>query len=392
MNASVVIVGGGIVGLFLASLLSRENMTVTVIENKKPDIDFDLMTLTARVSAINASSQRLLENRGVWKLLREKAVAPLCQLKVWDSLGGASLDFDSAQIAAPALGAIVENRELIRVLWEFLQQNEKVTLIQATPQTLSRAGEYHEIVLDNGESISAALIVGADGGESWVREQMRTEVIERSYEQSALIAVVETEQSHQFIGWQAFLPEGVLALLPLRSAKQSAIVWSSNTERANALMQLEIESFNEAINNDFGTRLGEIKRLTDPQIFPLVMRHAKNYVQSGLALIGDAAHTIHPLAGQGVNLGLMDVVCLAECLIEAHQKHRDLGSLRVLRRYERWRKGENTFMLWAMRGFKEIFNSTNPLLVQARNTGFKITQQSNFIKNYFMRLAMGERS
>jgi 2-octaprenylphenol hydroxylase len=388
---TVTIIGGGLVGLLFAALLSRAKIPVTIIEIQEPLLHKDEIGFDARVSAINAVSQRLLENIGVWQLLRPKTFSPLRKLIVWDSLGGAEIEFDCATIGALALGAIVENREIIRVLWQQLQADENVTMItQVTPKELIQRTDHIEIILDNEEKILTRLVVGADGGKSWLRQQMHSEVVEQSYEQSAIVAVVKTQLPHLQTGWQAFFPAGVLALLPLSDSHHCAIVWSTPTARAHELMLIDENQFNDELNTAFGLRLGEIKRQSAAQAIPLIMRHAKHYVQSRLALIGDAAHTIHPLAGQGVNLGLMDAACLAQCIIDAQQEQRDFTSLRVLRRYERWRKGDNALMLLAMRGFKELFNTTSPLIVQARNVGLSVTNKLDVVKNYFMRLAIGE--
>lgn len=392
IDAPVTIIGGGMVGLVAATLLAQEKIAVTLVENHPPLLDWDTQSLEPRVSAINAISQHILNKINCWPLLRPTTFSALEKLVVWDSVGGAEIDFDSAQIGAPALGAIVENREIVRVLWQQLQNNAYITVVSQAPVELHTHPDHVDLVLANGKNIHSKVVIGADGAKSWLREQMHSEINEKPYNHSALVAVVHTERAHQHTGWQAFLPEGVLALLPLANAHRCAIVWSMPPERVQQLSEQTEEMFNQAINDAFGLRLGEIRLLSQRQSIPLIMRHVKNYVQPRLALIGDAAHTIHPLAGQGVNLGFMDAACLAQCIIDAQQQHRDIGNFRVLRRYERWRKGDNTLMLIAMRTIKELFNNNYSLLVQARNIGLQCTHKLNPIKNYFMRLAMGEKN
>ncbi len=388
---TVTIVGGGMVGLLLAALLSEANFHVVVIESKKPSVRWNKETLDARVSAINRVSQRLLEKLTVWNEVHRESYSPLMQLKIWDGLGGAEIDFDSAEIGVPALGAIVENREIVRALLSFLNKKSNVELVcPATPAELIRHEHSVDLILEDKTKISSSIIVGADGAHSWLRTQMNSDLVEKPYEQSAVVTVVQTEEPHQKTGWQAFLPDGILALLPLFHSHRCAIVWSTSTENANQLIALKEDEFTIEINNAFGLRLGEIKRLTSPVAIPLVMRHAKNYVEPRLALVGDAAHTIHPLAGQGVNLGFMDAACLAQCLIDARDQHKDLGSVRVLRRYERWRKGDNALMLLGMRMFKELFGSHSSVIIQARNMGLQLTNRFNFLKNALMRYAIGE--
>ena len=388
----VTLIGGGIVGLFCAKLLAQAKIPVAVIETQPPALQWE-NEWDARVSAMNAVSQRMLQQIGVWSLLQHPSYAPLLALTAWDSMGGAEITFDSADVGASALGAIVENREIMRVLWEMLRQDAGVEFIcPAQAVAIQKNEKSMCLILDQNKQINTQLIIGADGANSWVRTHMSCEVKTRPYEQSAVVAVVAIEQSHQHTGWQVFLPNGPLALLPLSSVHHCAIVWSTTEMQANDLIAMEVAAFNAEINNAFGTRLGEIKLINTPKAIPLIMRHAKRYVERGIALIGDAAHTIHPLAGQGANLGLMDAACLVQSIIDAKTADRDIGSLRVLRRYERWRKGDNSLMLLVMRGLKELFGASSLWVTQIRNLGLNVTNQSNLLKNYFMQLAMGESS
>lgn len=388
------IIGGGMVGLLLATLLANKKINVVVIETKKPLLQWKKESLDSRVSAINPASQHLLKVIGIWKEIRLQAYSPLIKLKVWDGLGGAEIIFDSADVDSPSLGAIVENREIVRAFWQFLQNNPYVKLIcPAKPIQLLQLDDFIELELNNKQKIQTFCVVGADGAYSWLREEMKIELSEHSCKQSAVVAVVNTENDHQQTGWQVFLPpKSVIALLPLADSHNCAIVWSSTTKEADDLMIMDEKTFNAELNNAFGLQLGEIHCLNSPRSVPLIMCHAKKYVKPRMVLIGDAAHTIHPLAGQGVNLGFMDAACLAQCIIDAHQEQRDMGSLRVLRRYERWRKGHNTMILAAMRLFKECFSTQFPFIVQARNMGLTVANRFNFLKNYWMKIAMGEMS
>ena len=387
----VTIIGGGIVGLLLAALLVNAKIEVIIVEEKKPLLSWNKNSLDSRVSAINAVSRRLLKKLNCWQDIYKSAYSPLVKLDVWDSIGGGEIIFDSAEIGAPALGAIVENREIIRVLWQKLQENPLVKFICPDyPRNLLCLEEFIDLELDNRKTIRTSLLVGADGSHSWLRRQMNITIQERSYKQSAVIAVVKTENPHEQTGWEAFFPDAVLALLPLANLHDCAIVWSVSPEKAMQLIVANDKLFNIEINNAFSSRLGKIRRLTQPKAIPLIMRCARKYLDSRMVLIGDAAHTIHPLAGQGVNLGFMDAACLAQCIIDAHHEQRDVGSVRVLRRYERWRKGDNLMMLAAMRFFKECFGTQSSLVVQARTMGLTVTNQLSFVKNYFTKIAMGE--
>ena len=387
----IVIVGGGMIGLLLARLLAKAKINAIVIEARKPLLRWNKENLDSRVSAINVISQRLLKTAGIWKDIRKQAYSPLIKLKVRDDLGGAEITFDSAEVGAPALGAIVENREIVRALWQKCQNDFYIEFIcPEKPKQLFHTIDFVELELNNNRKIQTLCVVGADGGYSWLRERMSVEINERSYEQSAVVTVVKTENTHRQVGWQVFLPQGIIALLPLADPHYCAVVWSVATEKANYLITLNESEFDKELNNAFGLRLGKIQRITEPKAISLIMRHVKKYTDLRMVLIGDAAHTIHPLAGQGINLGFMDAACLAQCFIDAYRKNYDLGNLRVLRRYERWRKGDNVMMLVAIYFFKECFGAKFPFIIQARNFGLHIINYLNPIKNCFMKIAMGE--
>lgn len=387
----IVIIGGGMVGLLLATLLAKTKINTLVIETKKPPLYWKKESLDPRVSAVNAVSQRLLKTSTVWESIRKPMYSPLVRLKVWDNLGGAGITFDGAAVSTPALGAIVENREIVRALWQKCQKDPYIEFIcPANPMQLLQSSDFVQLELSNNRKIRTSCVVGADGAHSWLRKQMKIEIKEHAYEQSAVVAVVKTENIHQQTGWQVFLPNAILALLPLADLHHCAIVWSVTTKKADHLMVLDDATFNFELNNAFGLSLGKIQRLTKPKAIPLIMRHAKKYIGPRMVLIGDAAHTMHPLAGQGVNLGFMDAACLAQCFIDDHQKKRDVGSMRVLHRYECWRKGDNAMMLTAICFFKGCFSTQLPFIVQARNFSLNIIDCLSPIKNCLMKIAMGE--
>ncbi|MFV9990641.1 MAG: UbiH/UbiF/VisC/COQ6 family ubiquinone biosynthesis hydroxylase [Coxiella endosymbiont of Dermacentor nuttalli] len=387
----VTIIGGGMVGLLLAALLANAKIRVAIVEEKSPLLCWNKSSLDPRVSAINAVSGRLLKKLGFWQDIRKSAYSPLIKLNVWDSIGGGEIIFDSVEVCASALGAIVENREITRVLWQKLKENPLVEFIcPEHPCSVSHSEEFIDLEFSSQKKVQTSLLVGADGSHSWLRNQMNIDIQESSYEQSAVVSVVKTENPHEQTGWETFLPDAVLALLPLANPHNCAIVWSVSPEKATQLMAIDEKSFNTEISHTSNLRLGKIHRLTQPKVVPLIMRYAKKYLDSRMVLIGDAAHTIHPLAGQGVNLGFMDAACLAQCIIDARYKKLDVGSVRVLRRYERWRKGDNLMMLAAMRFFKEFFGTQLSLIVQMRTMGLMMTNRLNFVKNCFIKIAMGE--
>ena len=393
VDYSVIIIGGGMVGLALACALSQSNLSIAVIEAKVPKKKWRATDYDARASSLNQASIRFLKKLQIWDKINPKYYSPLEKLCVWDGLGDAQINFDSADIGQQELGAITENREIIRALWAELSTKSNVSLLAPKkPSQITTEKNYAVIELDDGQQLKTQLVVGADGARSSVREMMDSDTHERSYQQKAIVAVVSTEMPHQQTGWQVFQPTGPLALLPLRNKNHCAIVWSNNTSEAEELMALDPEELECELNNSFGIKLGDIKILSKPLAIPLTMRHVKQYVKHRMALVGDAAHTIHPLAGQGVNLGLMDAAYLAHFLLDAHNKNRDLGELKALRRYERSCKGDNTLMLTIMRGFKELFSCENTIVVQARNLGIKWVNKTASLKKCCMQLAAGEKT
>ncbi len=391
LQHQVIIVGSGMVGMTLAAALTQQGVSVGLIEAHAPTFTWPQESLDARVSAINLASKRILQNLKLWSSIRPIAKSRLLKMAVWDGIGGGKIQFDAADINASELGFIIENRELVRVLWEHLQQDANATFYYPNKAaTLKRHDSHIELCLNDQTALTAQLLVGADGGSSWVRRQMQTVVQEHPYHHDALVAVVQTSEPHQQTAYQNFLPQGPLGLLPMADPHQSAFVWSTEPEHANHLQALSSDAFNLELANSLESCLGDMQCLTSLKSIPLIMRHAKHYVEPRLAIIGDAAHTIHPLAGQGVNLGLMDAACLADTLIHAEQQQRDLGHLRPLREYERWRKCDNTLMLAAMRGFKALFAEHSPWVVYLRSQGLALTDQMGLVKAYFMRYAMGD--
>lgn len=370
-----IIIGAGLVGLAQALALAKKNIQVVLIEEQK--FVFPKEKFTARVSAINSSSIEFLKTLDI--KMEELRLTRLEKLVVWDDLSQAEIQFDSAMLGTPQLGVIIENRELLGILWLAAEQNENIEIMYVAPKNLVVYANQLELTLSNGEVLEAELIIGADGAQSWLRSYLAMETAQRSYYQQAIIACVEIEKSHKNTGWQNFLTSGPLALLPLNNSHHCAIVWSSDDARALELMAMDQAQFNVEMNNAFGSRLGEIQLLSERQLFPLIMRHAKNYVMTRVALIGDAAHSIHPLAGQGVNLGFMDAQCLAQ-----HMDAKTPANFKNLRRYERERKAANTRILCAMRGLRDLFASKNSLLVSARALGLQALNKADFIKNALM--------
>ena len=274
-------------------------------------------------------------------------------------------------------------------LWEGLaRQNNIEVICPALPVEVSFDEDAARVVLDNGRTLSAQLLVAADGADSRVRERAGIATQGWRYDQQGVVATVTSQRSHQDTAWQRFLPDGPLALLPLGDGRCS-IVWSTAPERAERLLALDETAFCRELSVASDGVLGEIVATGPRAAFPLRLQHAHDYVRPRLALIGDAAHSVHPLAGQGVNLGLLDAAALAEVLLDARQAGRAIGALKTLRRYERWRKGDNLLMMGVMDGFKRLFGTTWSPLRFARNAGLTLTDKLQPVKNLIMRRAMG---
>ncbi len=386
MTHEIAIVGAGMVGTTLAVALARAGFDVALIEAAPPApydpaSDYDL-----RVSALSAASQRLFARLGIWPAIAAGRISPYREMQVWDAGGAGILHFDAAELGLPELGHIVENSLIQSAAWQALDRVRRYC--PARLRALEPAADGCRLLLEDGGALEAQLVVGADGAESRVRELAGIGCSGWSYAQQGIVCNVATEQPHRHTAWQRFLPTGPLAFLPLADGRCS-IVWSVDAAEAGTLMALDDEAFRRRLGEAFGGELGAITAVSRRAAFPLRMLHAQRYVQPRLALVGDAAHVIHPLAGQGVNLGLLDTAALAEVLNAAKREGRDLGDLRVLQQYERWRRGDNLLMTAATDGLKRLFGSRNPLLAFARNRGLGVVNAVTPLKNLFIRHAMG---
>jgi 2-polyprenylphenol 6-hydroxylase len=384
----VIIVGGGMVGATLAVALGEQSdLKIALIEAFPPSPlnEFDQPDL--RVSALTRASETLLKNLEIWQQLIPSRTSQFTDMKVWET-NASSLHFDSAEIGEPLLGNIVENRHLQQACLARCKQIPTIDFMCPAKPT-SFAG--NTLTLEDGRKLTAELVVGADGARSPLREWAEIETHGWDYQQSAVVCTVTTEHSHQQTAWQRFLPEGPLAFLPLSDPHQCSIVWSNSTEEAELLCQLDDDVFKDTLARAFENTLGEIKKVSQRASFPLKLRHADHYVESGFALVGDAAHTIHPLAGQGVNIGFLDAATLAEVVVEAHTKSREIGSLHTLNKYQRRRKGDNLAMQMTMDAFKRVFDSELEPVRWARRFGLQTVNNSILLKKLFMHQASGYR-
>lgn len=386
-SADVIIVGGGLAGATLAALLSRHEISCLLVEEhgSQPVAG----RIDPRALAMTHASANILRFAGAWGLLPRERIGHFRQMQVWDRSGPGTIAFDSAELCESTLGYIVEQTLLEQCLRESTRAAGLISCREGAVTEILIKDQSVEVQLQDGKLLSARLVVGADGARSQVRRLAGIAWPIHDYHQAAVACIVNTERPHEDIARQCFLEDGPLAFLPMARVDQCAIVWSTSPEHARALIQMEETEFNPVLAEAFTHTLGMITGSGPRAIFPLQHAQAETYCQPRLALIGDAAHNVHPLAGQGANLGLLDAASLAEVLIDARTRDKDPGAYPVLRRYERWRKGENYLMLKVLQGFKAIFESQSAPVRHLRNTGLDLTNRLALVKHLIMRHAMG---
>ena len=385
----VVVVGAGMVGAALALTLARKGFDVAVIESRPPPLWREHEEVDLRVVALAPSSIDLLEDVDVWTSIASARACAYRSMRVWDALAPGTLAFDGADEHMVALGWIVENKLIQHVLWQALGCEPRITLRCPARVAGTEADARRRVLtLDDGGMLSAQLVVAADGADSALRAMAGIPVQERGYGQRAVVAHVSTERAHECTAWQRFLPQATLAFLPLADGR-SSIVWSVPDAEATRLLALDADAFRRELGAAFDFRLGAITATSARAAFPLRLRLAERYLAPRLALIGDAAHVVHPLAGQGVNLGLRDVDELRDVLVDARVAQRDFASPAVLRRYERRRRSDNALSAHAFDAIQRVFGSSAMPLAAARGVGLALIDRLPPLKHLFARHAAG---
>lgn len=390
MNSScdIVVVGGGMVGAALACALADQGRDVSLIEPQPPIMEVDdAAPWSLRVSALNPASQRLLDRLGAWSLISPQRIAAYRRMTVWNEQG--EIHFDQRDAgrygAQQPLGYIVENLRVQLALWQQVARRERIRVVQARSSALQLEPHTARVSLDNGELITASLVVGADGADSAIRRFAGIGATSADYGQRGLVATVRAEVVAA-TAWQRFTDQGPLAFLPLADGAYS-IVWSLPSQQAERYLRLAPEALGELLSGASQERLGRVSLLGSAASFPLRRLDAQQYIDSRLALVGDAAHAIHPLAGQGVNLGFADVVALSQTLAGQHE----VGRWSALRRYERERRSANRAMMRSMDALYQLFITPHPVLSWMRNQGLSWVDKMAPLKRLFMAQAMGER-
>ena len=379
----LVIVGGGMVGLALAASLRKAPLRIAVIESFPPPTSTE--QITNRVSALNLASQNLLTELGVWSNLTAIRATAYNDMEVWEKDSFAKIEFSGKNLGLTHLGHIVENHLIQHTLWQNVLSQKNAEILTALPQTIAVTDSNAIMTLNNGHMLSAKLIVGADGANSWVRKQADIPLVFRDYGHHALVCNVETEEPHKNTARQIFTGESILAFLPLHNANLCSIVWSQPPKQAEYLTQCTEEEFNKALTVAFDGKLGLCQVKSARNSIPLTARYARDFAKKRIALVGDAAHTIHPLAGLGVNLGFQDVISLAQEIEKNLSMNVDIGEYRYLRHYERWRKTEAVKMLVAMQGLKDLFNGSNPIKKLVRGISLSATNQLTPLKEQLIK-------
>ena len=381
----IIIIGGGMVGLAAALALAPSQLSIGIVEGQAPQPSKDNNTYDLRVIAVNQASINFFTELNVWQSMVANRVSVFNSMAVWAD--NSSLEFSAADINEPELGYIVENSVIRETLWQKASDNQHIDLL--CPLQLTSVEINDQVTVTAGQQrFTCDLIIGADGANSWLRQQCDFKMKTRGYNHHALVATVATEYSHQQTAWQHFLSSGPLAFLPLTDSHHCSIVWSSAPEHIDTLKQYDEDEFNRALSQAFDHKLGNCHVISPRVSFPLQMQHLTDYVAPHVAFIGDAAHRIHPLAGQGANLGFMDAKCLATNILQAIEHKQAFNKLSTLKKYQRERKYYNTKMLAMMDGIKQLFGTSSPTISTLRNMGMEQLNKHSLLKRFFSEQAL----
>jgi 2-octaprenylphenol hydroxylase len=389
VQADIVIVGAGMVGSLLAASLQHLSLNIVVIDQIHATEPNNQAPYEPRVSALTRASQNMLSHVGAWSLVKQKRYAPFSTMQVREQEGHGELLFSAYDVGVSHLGCLVENNLLQWALTQCAVQGGVKLIVPDKVVVLERLTQQWQVTLASGTVITTPLVVGADGAFSAIRQLVGIGIDSWDYQQQAIVCTVKTQQPHQECARQVFLRSGPLAFLPLPDANYCSIVWSAKNEEATRILALSDDAFKAELSRHFAQELGEIEWCDTRYAFPLIARHAQRYFLEGLALVGDAAHTIHPLAGQGVNLGFLDAAVLAEEIEHSLKRGLALGNMHSLSRYSRRRRPHNALVMHSMTALERAYALKQPALVVARNEAVRQVNHHLWLKGFFEKHAMG---
>jgi len=383
----VLIVGGGLVGGTLGCALGAGGLHSVVID-RAPIGRQEEKKLDCRATAIAQTAKKMLVSLGIWSHLKNQA-APILDIRVADERSHLFLHFDHEDVSGEALGYMVENYYLRRAIFQAVSNHSQVTYIAPVELVdVKRTAEGVRAKLSDGRVIRSALLVGADGHSSFVRQHAEIPVTKWSYKQTGIVCTVGHQRPHNNVAHEHFFQAGPFAILPL-TGNRCSIVWTESEDHARVLIDLSYDEFLTELSQRFGDFLGRLKVIGSRSFYPLYLQYANSNTARRLALVGDSAHCLHPIAGQGLNMGLRDVAALSEVLVDAHRLGLDLGGGYLLKTFERWRRFDNTIMLAATDGLNRLFSNDIPPLRLVRDLGLAAVNTSGPLKKLFMRQAMG---
>lgn len=387
VSADAVIIGGGLVGATQACALAVSGLRIVVIDRSEPgeilSAEFD-----GRASAIALASHRLFQRLGLWEFSADETT-PILDIRVSDGQSPLFLHYDHADVGEQPLGYMIENRFLRRALYQRMAALDGVTLLSPRDiNSIETEGHFVSVALSDGTTISAPILIGADGRSSLVRETAGIGLTQWSYRQSGIVCTVAHALPHNNVANEHFLPAGPFAILPL-PGNQSSIVWTERSDLAVSLICLPEAEFTEELAARFGDFLGDLSVVGPRWSYPLSLQYAESTVATRVALIGDAAHALHPIAGQGFNMGLRDVAALTDVLVDAWRLGLDIGSTPVLEKYQRWRRFDTLLMAGLTDGLNRLFSNDVPPIRTARDIGLGLVNRAGPLKRFFMQHAMG---
>ena len=392
LDSDIIIVGGGLNGSLLAIAAAKIGFSTIVLDSKETHSD-ELSSFDGRSYALAASSVRLLKNLDIFEDIRDCS-QPILDIEILDGKlvqgpSQFSLHFDNNEIHDGPMGYMIEDRFIQKALFAKILASKRIDYkFDSIVIKHYRQGNYISVRLDNGQKLRTKLVVGADGRNSDIAKQAKIKKLGWRYKQNALVCAIEHEIDHKGLAWQYFLPSGPLAILPM-TGNRSSIVWTEKTKDADAISLLDDNQYMEILNSRLGSFLGKSKLIGGRHSFPLELRIADRFIDDRLALIGDAAHSVHPIAGQGLNAGFKDVAVLAHVIQDSCQRGEDFGSLGVLKRYEEWRRFDSVQLAYSTDLFNRLFSNENEALQLIRNIGIKILDSIPAAKRNIIKEAAG---